>query len=734
MKKNTKNKIKKLLAAKLAAIAPWILIPFLLVATVAGVIDELGADSVSDYSGRVYTSGTYSSGSSDTEKYTDEEGTEVVVPPGTEDPIDYLSRHGALPEMTDEEKRLSFLEEVSINDMVKAGEDPFTDDIEEVYKNKTAVIETEYIQKVRTVPSEAKLRQVRQDAISERISYLEREREAEEKRKAEEEEKKKKEEKKKASQTPAPTKGGGKNKQTQTPAPTQGTGKNKNKGGAAEPKPAPTNGAAPTPSAGATPATTPRPSSTPKPTKTVSSSPSPSPSPTPKPITESDFTDSDWKWVNEKVDKYKRDNSKEEDVSCWSTTSFSPDALVEWLNEEFRTPWQAIYGFSVMLQQHNETSFNSEEKDLNITMEAVEETASYFNSELSYALMINYWGEDYDGKKIAYDERETKLSYKSGNTGIKNYIDWDKDYSDEPILIKDDDPDTDKEILSEKGFTPVILLRSSDDWAHRTVYGEMKETVNSYGFHEQKVVSSLPSSPFNEFVCGYDFSELDLEMIGNTIEALPYSTRVAFDFDDVVSYMQGTGVYIGSTGSGALYNLNDITWLTGNSDAEGVCRSAMTKLGAIYSQKQRYSKGYFDCSSLVYTLYKYEFGYDIGLPTKDGMNTTAAGECERCDNMHWTISTKYDESVMQPGDILFWSKKENNKRYLRVYHTGIYMGNGIIIDASSSHGKVVCREMWGKNQIVRVARPCQGLVLPSLGMSPDAEAAREEEKKEDNKG
>jgi len=58
---------------------------------------------------------------------------------------------------------------------------------------------------------------------------------------------------------------------------------------------------------------------------------------------------------------------------------------------------------------------------------------------------------------------------------------------------------------------------------------------------------------------------------------------------------------------------------------------------------------------------------------------------------------------LQIGDILFFST--NGKK---VGHTGIYIGNGEMIDASSSNGKVVrrsCTTTFWQNHFVVARRP-----------------------------
>ena len=87
-------------------------------------------------------------------------------------------------------------------------------------------------------------------------------------------------------------------------------------------------------------------------------------------------------------------------------------------------------------------------------------------------------------------------------------------------------------------------------------------------------------------------------------------------------------------------------------------------------------------------------------------------------NLEAGIYTKLDlyyygyaisSSQLQPGDLIFWSKACTCGRWNEIHHTGIYIGDGRIVDASSSKGRVVLRSLWGENgsawKIVLYARP-----------------------------
>lgn len=96
---------------------------------------------------------------------------------------------------------------------------------------------------------------------------------------------------------------------------------------------------------------------------------------------------------------------------------------------------------------------------------------------------------------------------------------------------------------------------------------------------------------------------------------------------------------------------------------------AHTRLGNKYSQARRDQKGYADCSSLVRDAYKSATDKYIG-------NTTY----EQLELMHsylYSVSSVHNVTV---GDLVFHRGGSN--------HVGIYLGNGKVLHASQTAGKV----------------------------------------------
>lgn len=118
---------------------------------------------------------------------------------------------------------------------------------------------------------------------------------------------------------------------------------------------------------------------------------------------------------------------------------------------------------------------------------------------------------------------------------------------------------------------------------------------------------------------------------------------------------------------------------------------ALSRLGNPYSQELRGKGEYVDCSYLMQWVYK-QLG--VKLPG------TAAEQGKYAVNNGLTIS----KDALAPGDLVFWSHKANG-RYLNITHVGIYAGNGMVVDASSSKGRVVHRNLFDADKQVLYARP-----------------------------
>jgi hypothetical protein len=119
---------------------------------------------------------------------------------------------------------------------------------------------------------------------------------------------------------------------------------------------------------------------------------------------------------------------------------------------------------------------------------------------------------------------------------------------------------------------------------------------------------------------------------------------------------------------------------------------ALSRLGHPYSMDLRGQGNYIDCSGLTQWCYAQ---VNISLPW------TAADQAKWCADSGKVI----DASTAQPGDLIFYTSDSQRvaNRFMKIGHVGIYAGNGMMIDASSTKGCVVYRAVYGSP--VMWARP-----------------------------
>ncbi len=136
--------------------------------------------------------------------------------------------------------------------------------------------------------------------------------------------------------------------------------------------------------------------------------------------------------------------------------------------------------------------------------------------------------------------------------------------------------------------------------------------------------------------------------------------------------------------------ISGVTATRGSSkDVRAVIKMAEDLLGKRYVWGAKGPKT-FDCSGFVYYLL-----------THNGVKTGRLNALGFSKEDHWDKISKM--SGLRAGDIVFFST--NGKR---VGHTGLYIGDGKMIDASSSNGKVVkrsCTTAFWKRNFVCGRRP-----------------------------
>ena len=135
-----------------------------------------------------------------------------------------------------------------------------------------------------------------------------------------------------------------------------------------------------------------------------------------------------------------------------------------------------------------------------------------------------------------------------------------------------------------------------------------------------------------------------------------------------------------------------------------------------YSQARRMSSNYYDCSSLVWRVYK-SAGYNI-CNNYSYNAPVAAGEAYWCKNHGKALkksSWKISKMRLVAGDLIFYSYNNNNGRYLNIDHVAMFAGYyydassdeyyGTVIEASSTWNKVNERYYFVSDYMVMAARP-----------------------------
>lgn len=149
------------------------------------------------------------------------------------------------------------------------------------------------------------------------------------------------------------------------------------------------------------------------------------------------------------------------------------------------------------------------------------------------------------------------------------------------------------------------------------------------------------------------------------------------------------------------------------SKVERFIKAAMVYEGDLYSQKNRMEKGYSDCSSIPYKALR-----DTGMLDESQTKRT--------------ISTKYMRdgdprmyqipmAKLERGDLLWWQKPGIDYYY---GHTGIYLGNGKVLEAIKPRAKVtsIKRLPWQRAYRIKslessgkVTSPAKPKVEPKVG-------------------
>ena len=152
-----------------------------------------------------------------------------------------------------------------------------------------------------------------------------------------------------------------------------------------------------------------------------------------------------------------------------------------------------------------------------------------------------------------------------------------------------------------------------------------------------------------------------------------------------------------------LYGDTDLTEIISNlpvgTEGAEVVKVALTKVSSPYVMGAK-GPNKFDCSGLAYWAINQ---VDPELGSK--MYTNAAGQAKWCIEHGKAVG----RSELQPGDLIFWQNLNcpGCGRWHEIHHVGIYIGDGKTVEASSSRGRVVVRDLWSSSSysLYAFARP-----------------------------
>ncbi len=410
--------------------------------------------------------------------------------------------------------------------------------------------------------------------------------------------------------------------------------------------------------------------------------------------------------IGARVQVWIEENTHEEEVFVVHDFVLSGEQQRLFRNS-FHTPWQANYVLADYIEAYNDrrnNEVNEVDYDIEITTMALDRVKSLYNSIL-VNLMLDYWEMDEDGNDnddihiaVSYEEYAGKLTSAKGDNC---YEEWDNQYYDAPIKVADGE-----ECLEQWGYKPLVFVDSVVDWALKKEYSTELASVSEltqtpWGYLPQKEIKSEMSVIFKRAKALYDISTSDIYYMGDMLKELPEGKKHSERLMAAAEFASRASC------DGKVVDPATLEWLSElTGDEAFIVQTALSRLGDMYSMDLRDVEGYADCSSFAHWVYK-QLGIEIGWQG----DYTAAGEAYACKRAGCEVDVVYDESTLQIGDLLFWdhsSRRDDDGAYKKIDHVGIYIGNGMIVDASSSWGCVVCREMWGEEQIVAVGRPLRG--------------------------
>lgn len=334
--------------------------------------------------------------------------------------------------------------------------------------------------------------------------------------------------------------------------------------------------------------------------------------------------------------------------------------------------------------------FSDNEDNPHPVSEIVSEVNAEFNTKLAdlrkqyedqeYVVNVYYGVPDGDdgGKLDNWRDVITlySLSRSDGEVGTQIYNDEDVQhihnlYFDmNPISVDTWTETTDVETERQVEKQKYVYNPNTGKFEKHTYYENVTETETQTVNHADIWINNM------RYVSKLDEYTLDEQQRGDAEFMLDYRHDPLWAAMGLQSSLS-EGDFIG--------NVDDlIKNLPEGTKGAAIAEAALSRLGDPYSMDLRGQGNYIDCSGLSQWAYGLA---GIQLPN------TAADQAKWCVDNGKVI----DGNAAVAGDLVFYtsSSERVKNQFMQVGHVGIYVGDGMMVDASSTKGCVVYRAVYG---------------------------------------
>jgi len=315
--------------------------------------------------------------------------------------------------------------------------------------------------------------------------------------------------------------------------------------------------------------------------------------------------------------------------------------------------------------------FFSNETDGQPMSEAVSEISTGFQAGIDAKLEQLKADGEYDDVQIIYEG--------DGDGDSAHVNNWSDVLAVYAVLLNTD---------AEAGTEVVIItpeklekLKAYFEDMNRVAYSteEQSEThteVNDEGEEETVTTTTLiirvriTSLSYEEAADFYDMNVEQRELLDELMQP---------EYAALFAAITGVDVWDGA-------NMTEIvSGLPVGTTGTEVVKAGLTKVGCPYVWGAS-GPNKFDCSGFAYWCLS-QTSSPLG-----ASRTNAAGQAKWCYNNGCMVG----RSELQPGDLVFWQNLgcEGCSRWNEIHHVGIYVGDGKVMEASSSKGRVLVRDLW----------------------------------------